>query len=89
MRAEKFIGKGCFVGSLYKELPKVGNPKPMLQIDDEGWPISLSFGAHTICNAMQARLNASCKLKCLQIVPFNSKLSEIDALGSHYWVAGA
>ena len=32
---EEFIGRGCFVGSLYKELPKVGNSKPTLQIDCE------------------------------------------------------
>ena len=35
VRIEEFIRRGCFVRSLYKELPKVGNPKPTLQIDCE------------------------------------------------------
>ena len=35
VRTEEFIGRGCFVGSLYKEVSKVGNPKLMLQIDCE------------------------------------------------------
>ena len=35
MRAKEFIGRDCFTGSLYKELSKVGDPKPTLQIDCE------------------------------------------------------
>ena len=35
VRTEEFIGRGYFVGSLYKEVSKVGNPKLMLQIDCE------------------------------------------------------
>ena len=35
VRVKEFIGRDCFARSLYKELPKVGNPKPTLQIDYE------------------------------------------------------
>ena len=34
-RVEEFVGRGHFVGSLHWELSKVGNPKPILQINCE------------------------------------------------------